>query len=483
MKIYDHVIVGTGQALGTLLARLVETGDSIAVVEGHKVGGSCVNYGCTPTKTLVASARAMHQARRGEELGFSAGEVTVDFARVRERMNEIRNGSSEGLEKWMESTDNVDLLRGWARFVELAEREEEPEQNDGDEDDGHDDGVHALRIGEELTIGGRTVYLNVGTRAAAPPIEGLSEVEWLDSEGLLAVETLPEHLLVVGGGYVGVEMAQVFRRFGSAVTIFQRGDEIMPREDEDVSQAIRSFLEEEGIEVLCGAEATEVSASGDGVVLEVKRNGDRETHEGSHLLVATGRRPNSDRLDLEVPGIDVNERGYVVVDEVCRTRADGVYALGDVNGEGAFTHTAVNDAEIVLDHLFGGDLAKDRELDDRVPVHALFTDPPLGRAGMTEREARESGRRVAKATRAMSRISRAKEMGETTGFAKILVDVESEEFLGAAVLGPAGDEIANLFAALMTGGITWREFRRTVLIHPTVGELMPWTLDDLEELD
>jgi len=455
MPFYDHIILGTGQATGTLLGRLIPTGGKIAVIEGGKVGGSCVNYGCTPTKTLVASARAIHLARKGAFYGFQSGAVEVDYARVRERMNEIRNGSSTGLTNWMESTGNVDLIRGWGQFV----------------------GPHSIQVGEEI-YEGKQIYINTGTRPTLPPIEGILHVPWMDSARLLDLETLPEHLLIIGGGYIGMEFAQVFRRLGSQVTVVQRGDQVMPREDPDVAGAIQEILEGEGVRILCSATAQEVYESQGRIHLRVAQGEEAEILVGSHLLLATGRLPNS-RLNLEAAGIAADPKGYISVDDYCRTSVEGVFALGDVNGEGAFTHTAVNDAEIVLDHLFGGK----RKLSSRIPIYGLFTDPPLGRVGMTEKEALASGKRVLKATRPMAKISRAKEMGETQGFAKLLVDGDTDLILGASILGPGGDEIVNMFAALMHSGIPCKNYREVVLVHPTVAELMPWVLDGLKEVE
>ena len=456
MQTYDHIILGTGQATGTLLSRLIPTGAPIAVIEGARVGGSCVNYGCTPTKTLVASARAAHMARRGAYYGIDTGPVRIDFARVRERMNEIRHSSSDGLTEWMNATPNVTLIRRWGQFEQ----------------------ARTIRVGEE-SIRGKRIYINVGARPAVPPIEGLRDVPWLDSERLLDLETLPEHLLILGGGYIGMEFAQIFRRLGSDVTVIQRAAQVMPREDPDVANAIQAILEAEGIRILCNAEATQAAQENDGVRLHVRVGEGTEKLAGSHLLVAAGRRPNSDRLNIDAAGISTDNRGFIQVDDCCRTDVDGVFALGDVNGHGAFTHTSVNDAEIVLDHLFGGN----RRLSNRIPIYALFTDPPLGRVGYTEKEALASGKRVLKAIRPMNRISRAKEMGETQGFAKLLVDGETDQILGASILGPGGDEIINMFASIMHSGIPCHHYREVVLVHPTVSELMPWVLDGLEEVE
>lgn len=454
MRTFDHIIVGSGQATGTLLGGLLPTGESIAVVEGDRIGGTCVNTGCTPTKTLVASARVAHQVRRAPEYGLETGGLEVDFAAVMARMNGVRRESREGLERLIASHDEVTLLRGWASF----------------------EGPKRLRVGEER-IEGRNIYLNVGARPVVPDIEGLDTIGWLDTERVLELSELPEHLVVLGGSYVGLELGQVFRRLGARVTVLERGPRLVFREDEDVSEAVREILEGEGIAVQLGASAVRVEATdGGGMVVTLDVGGRTEEVRGSHLLVAVGRVPNSDRLDLDRAGIRTDSRGYIVVDDHCRTEVEGVFAVGDVNGRGAFTHTSVNDAEIVLDLRRGGS----RSLSDRIPTYAVFIDPPLGRVGLTEREAVERGHRVLRATRPMSKINRAREMGETLGFAKLLVDAETDLILGAAILGPAGDEVVNMFAAFMYGGLPCRTYRRSVLVHPTISELMPWMLDGLE---
>ena len=455
VKEFDHIIVGTGQSTGILLGRLIPTGDSIAVIEGGRVGGSCLNYGCTPTKTLVASARAAHLARRGEEFGYDGCAVRINYERVCERMNSIRNGSREGLIRWMEKTENVSLVRGWAAF-----------END-----------HVLRVVDARLRGGR-IYINVGTRPAVPPIGGLETVPWLDSARLLDLEVLPRHLVIIGGGYVGIEFGQIFRRFGCEVTLLHNTDQLMPREDADVAAAIAELLESEGVRIVTGATVAEITSGPSGVRVRASADEGPLDFEGSHLLVATGNRPNSDSLNLDATSVETDARGFICVDDFCRAGVEGVFALGDVNGQGAFTHTSVNDAEIVLDHLFGGP----RKLSSRIPVYALFSDPPLGRVEMTEKEALAAGRKVLKATRPMSRISRAIEMGETHGFAKLLVDGETDLILGASILGPGGDEIINMFAAIMHSRVPCSHYRQAVLVHPTVSELMPWVLDGIAEV-
>lgn len=452
MKKFEHVILGTGQATGTLLGKLIPSGDSIAVIEGNKVGGSCVNYGCTPTKTMIASARAIHKARSGDTYGFKTGKIEVDYSRIRQRMNSIRNGSSEGLKNWMNSADNVTLINEWGAFTDPK----------------------TIKAGnEELT--GENIYINTGTKPFAPPIKGLENVPWMDSARLLDLEELPKHLIIIGGGYIGAEFGQVYRRFGSDVTIIQRDGQLMPREDEDIATEIKNILEDEGVSIRCNSDAGAVQKVNGTIRVELKSG---EVVEGSHLLVAAGRRPNSDSINAEAAGLTLDERGYIQVDDYCRTGTDGVFAVGDVNGEGAFTHTSVNDAEIVLDFLDDGD----RKISQRETIYALFTDPPLGRVGMTEKEALKAGKNVLKSTMPMSKISRAKEMGETNGFAKLLVDGDTDLILGASILGSGGDEIVNMFAAIMHSGIPCKEYRKVVLVHPTVSELMPYVLDGLEKI-
>ncbi len=451
MKFFDHIIVGTGQATGTILAKLIPTGASIAVIEGNKVGGSCVNYGCTPTKTMVASAKALHQAKRGDFYGFKASPV-LNFERVMERMNEVREASSNGLTNWLESTKNVTLIRGMASFTNQK----------------------TLKVNDEELEGGN-IYLNVGTRPTPPPIDGLDTVAWMDSSKLLELKELPDHLLIIGGGYIGVEFGQVFRRLGSKVTIIQRNKQLMPFEDNDVANSVLEVLKSEGIQVLLSTNTLSVRKDG-GYQLEVETDGKKQVLQGSHLLVAAGRKSNSDTLDLERAEIKTYGRGFIEVDDFCKTNIEGVFAVGDVNGHGAFTHTAVNDGEIVLDYLFGGS----RKLSERIPIYGLFTDPPLGRIGLTEKAALEEGHKILKATMPMSRISRAKEMGETKGFAKLIVDADSDLIIGAAIHGPGGDEIINMFASIMQNGITYKSYRKVVLVHPTVSELMPYVLDGLK---
>lgn len=453
MPHFKHVILGTGQATGTLLGALLPTGDSIAVIEGDRVGGTCVNTGCTPTKALVASARVANMMRRAPEYGIQPNGWKIDYGAVRARMNAIRDNT--GMVSWIRSAENVTFFEDWGRF----------------------EGPRRIRVGDEVVEGDR-IYINVGARPRVPEIQGLETVPWLDHSRLLELTEVPEHLIVLGGSYIGLEFSQIFRRFGARVTVIERGPQLVFREDADVAESIKEILELEGIDFCLNSNVVGVSPGGEGagVAVTIVENGKECVLTGSHLLVAVGRVPNSDLLNAEAAGVKLDEKGFIEVDDFCRTSAEGVFALGDINGHGAFTHTSVNDAEIVLDQMRGGD----RRISDRIPVYGLFIDPALGRVGLTEKEAIAKGHKVLKATRPMSRINRAKEMGETLGFVKLLVDADTDLILGAAILGPGGDEIINMFAAYMYSGRPSREYRKSVLVHPTISELMPWVLDTLK---
>ena len=464
---FDYVLIGTGQATSTLISDLIDRGGSIAVIEGREVGGTCVNVGCTPTKTLVASAKAAHRARNAGTYGVNTGSVEIDFERVMDRMNTIRHGSRDGLRDWLESEDAVTLFRDWARFV----------------------GEKAIDVGGQR-ITGDTVFINVGGRARVPDIPGLDSVDWLDNRRILELTAVPDHLIIIGGSYIGLEFGQMFRRFGAEVTIIERAPRIIDREDPDISDGVQSILEDEGIAFVLNAEVDRVASASDGsieVTATVREDSADTTRTiaGSHLMIGAGRVPNTDRLDPGAGHLETDDRGYLIVDERLRTNVDGVYALGDVNTQpGAFTHTAVNDAEIVLSQLFDGDVPGGRRtVEDRTTTYALFTDPPLGRVGLTEQQALEQGINLLKATRPMGRISRAKEMGETKGFVKLLVDADTDQIVGAAILGVNGDEIINMFTAFMHSGLPCTKYRSVVLAHPTVSELMPWILDDLAPVD
>jgi pyruvate/2-oxoglutarate dehydrogenase complex dihydrolipoamide dehydrogenase (E3) component len=455
---YDVIWIGTGQATGTVVPRLVEAGKTVAVAEGGKFGGSCVNYGCTPTKTLVASARAAHMARRGPDFGVEIGEVQIDFQRVMDRMNQVRGESSQGLESWLEDLDGVALFRDYALFEDS----------------------HSVRVGKEI-LQGETIVINAGGRSRLISIEGIQEVDWLDNARLLDLKELPGHLLIIGGSYISLEFAQIFRRLGSLVTVLEAGSQLMFREDPDVAEIAHQVLSDEGITIHLNAGVQRVEQPGKKQVsVHFEQEGREKQVQGSHLLLAVGRVPNSDRLNLETIGVEVDKRGYIQVNEVMQTSVPHIYAVGDINGEGAFTHTSVNDGEIFWDHFSG---EADRTLSNRIPTYALYTDPPLGRVGMSEKEARESGREIWMATRPMSQIARAREKDETAGLVKILVDIDSEEIVGASVFGVGGDEVINVFTPFMYTGQSYKLFRKVVLTHPTVAELLPWILDDLQPLD
>lgn len=462
MKRFDVIWIGTGQATGTVIPRLVQAGKTVAIAEGGRVGGSCVNYGCTPTKTIVASARAAHMARRGADFGVNIDSFSIDFDKVMARQNALRNGNSQGMEKWLAGTDGVELYKAYAHF----------------EDD------HTVRMGDDV-IAGDTVVIHTGARARVPSIPGLEQVNWLDNVRLLDLPALPQHLVIIGGSYISLEFAQAFRRFGSEVTILERGPQLMPREDLDIAETAKEILDKEGIRIAFNLQVERVApAQDDGVEVFFTQDGTPRSVQGSHLLVAAGRVPNTDRLNLTAAGVNADERGFISVNDTMQTNVPHIYAVGDVNGESAFTHTSVNDGEIFWDHYHNHISADEaRALPDRILTYAMFIDPPLGRVGMNEKEARQSGRNVLMATRPMSRIARAKEKDETDGLVKILVDADSEEFLGATILGVGGDEVINMFTPFMYTKQSYKVFRRAVLIHPTVAELMPWILDDLKPLE
>jgi pyruvate/2-oxoglutarate dehydrogenase complex dihydrolipoamide dehydrogenase (E3) component len=451
---YDAIIIGTGQAGPSLAARFDREGRKVAVIERHKIGGSCVNFGCIPTKALVASARAAHFARRASEYGIAVeGGVRADMKKVKARMREISGESNRGVTGWLEGMENVTLYRGHARL----------------------EGPDTVQVGEQL-LRAEKIFLNVGARARVPDLPGLDEIDYLTSTGLLELDELPEHLIVIGGSYVGLEFAQIYRRFGSHVTLVERGPRLIGREDEDVSDAIREILEHEGVEVRLNAECIGFRREGDRIAARVDCDEGPPEITGSHLLLAVGRIPNTDDLGLERAGITPDGRGYIPVDDELRTEVAGIWAIGDCNGRGAFTHTSYNDYEIVAANLFDND---PRRVSDRIVCYGLFIDPPLGRVGMTEPEARASGRRVLVGKLPMIRVGRAREFGETQGFIKVLVDGDSEEILGAAILGLSGDEVVHSLLDVMYAKASYTVISRAVHIHPTVAELVPTALQDL----
>lgn len=455
MKEFDAIIIGTGQAGPSLAARFASEGKRTAIIERKLFGGTCVNNGCTPTKALVASARVAHMARRGADFGINiVGNITVDMKVVKARKDKIVNQSTTGVENWLKNTENLTVFEGHARF----------------------EGPNTVSVGDQLLKAGQ-IFINVGGRAVVP--EGFKDVKYHTNSTIMNVDFVPKHLIIVGGSYIGLEFGQMYRRFGSKVTIVEREDRLVSREDQDVSDAIRKILEHEGIKFRLEAECLSANMDEDQVVVNVDcKNGDKNI-AGSHLLLAVGRNPNTHDLGLEKAGIDVDDRGYIQVDDHLQSNVKGVFALGDCNGKGAFTHTAYNDFEIVAANIFDND---PRTVSDRILCYGLFIDPALGRIGMTESEARQSGRKVLMGTRTMKRIARAKEKGETYGFMKILVDAETEKILGATILGIEGDEIIHSLLDIMYVDAPYTVIQRAVHIHPTVSELIPTTLADLKPL-
>ncbi|MDZ4264716.1 MAG: FAD-containing oxidoreductase [Mycobacterium sp.] len=454
---FDAIIIGAGQAGPPLAGRLTAAGQTVAVIERKLVGGTCVNYGCIPTKTLVASAHAAHLARRGAEYGIGTGPVTVDMAKVKARKDRISTGDREGVESWLEGMKGATLIRGHARF-------ESPQ---------------TVRVGDDLLQADR-IFLNVGGRAVAPDMPGLADIDYLTNVGILELDTVPEHLVVIGGSYIALEFAQMYRRFGAEVTVVERGARLTAREDEDVSAAIKDILENEGIHVVLGADAISLARQdGDPGGFTVTPRAGAAPIAGSHLLVAVGRQPNTDDLGLEAAGVETDRRGYIVVDDQLRTSAENIWAMGDCNGRGAFTHTSYNDFEIVAGNLLDDD---PRKVSDRITTYALYIDPPLGRAGMTADEARRSGRKALVGKRPMTRVGRAVEKGETQGFMKVVVDAETEQILGASILGVGGDEVVQDILDVMTAKLPYTAISRTMHIHPTVSELVPTMLQDLKPL-
>lgn len=453
---FDAIVIGTGQAGPALCARLDKEGLKTAVIERSLVGGTCVNVGCIPTKTLVASARAAHVARRGADYGFGAGEVRVEMQAVKKRKDGVVKHSVDGLGTWLGGMKNVTRIQGHARFT----------------------GPRQVAV-EGRTLEAPRVFINVGGRALVPPVPGLEGVPYLTNSSMMEVDFVPEHLLIVGGSYIGLEFAQMYRRFGAKVTVVERAPKLLAREDDDVAAEIRAILEREGVEIRTGAECMAIRRKGERIVVEMECQAGAPLAEGTHLLMAVGRRPNTDALGLDKTGIALDEHGYIRVDDQCRTTEEGVWALGDCNGRGAFTHTSYNDYEIVAANLFDSD---PRRISDRLPCYALFIDPPLGRAGMSEAEARQSGRKVLAGKMQMTRVGRAREAGETQGFMKVLVDAESKEILGAALLGLNGDEIVHSLLDMMYARRPYTTIQRAVHIHPTVTELIPTLLGSLRPL-
>ena len=455
---FDAIIIGAGQAGPSLAGRLTAAGMKVALIERKLVGGTCVNTGCMPTKAMVASAYAAHLARRAGDYGVSiGGGISIDMKRVHERSAKVTLDARAGLESWLTGMENLTLIRGHARFT----------------------GPHAVEVnGDTLTA--PKIFVNVGGRANRPDMPGIDDVDVLDNTDMVALDQVPRHLVVVGGSYVGLEFAQMFRRFGAEVTVVEKGPRLISREDADISDAIKDILEREGISVRLDAECIRFEPQRDGI--KVGLHCAREPREvvGSHVLLAVGRRPNTDDLGLDSAGIVQDERGFITVDERLSTNIEGVFALGECNGRGAFTHTAYNDFEIVAANLLDGE---DRKVSDRVPGYALYIDPPLGRAGMSEAEARKAGLPILVGRRPMTRVGRAVEKGETLGFMKVVAHAETGKILGGAILGPGGDEAIHGILDAINWGTPYRDLQWAVPIHPTVSELIPTVIGEMRRVE
>jgi pyruvate/2-oxoglutarate dehydrogenase complex dihydrolipoamide dehydrogenase (E3) component len=457
VKTFDAIIIGAGQAGPSLAGRLTKAGMTVAFVERHLFGGTCVNTGCTPTKTLVASAYTAHLARRSADYGVALNSgFHIDMARAKARADEVAANSRASLEKHLRGMERCTVVQGDARF----------------------ESANTIRVGDERLTAPR-IFINVGGRAQVPDMPGVNDVPFLTNSSILALDRVPRHLVVVGGSYVGLEFAQMYRRFGAAVTVVEMAPRLIAREDEDVSDAVRSIFEGEGIAVRTSAKCISLARHEQGVSVGVDCAENPQASIGSHVLLAVGRRPNTDDLGLDKAGVATDARGYITVDESLATNVPGIWALGDCNARGAFTHTAYNDYEIVAANLLDGE---QRRVSDRIPTYALYIDPPLGRAGMTDAQARSSGRPLVMASRPMTRVSRAIEKGETLGFMKVVADRQTKKILGAAILGTGGDEAIHSLLYIMNAGVTYDVMQRAVPIHPTVSELIPTLLGDLKPL-
>jgi len=453
---FDAIIIGAGQAGPPLAGRLTTTGMRVALVERKLFGGTCVNTGCMPTKTLVASAYAAHLARRAADYGVVlGGALQIDMAKVKSRADTVSANARAGVEKWLRGMSGCTVIVGHARF-------EAPDR---------------VRVGEQLLTAPR-IFINVGGRAVVPPdMPGIRDVPFLTNTSILTLDRVPRHLVVVGGSYVGLEYAQMYRRFGAEVTVVEKAPQLLGKEDEDICEGINSILAREAITVRTRAECISLAPHREGVQVSVDCTEGEPAVVGSHVLLAVGRRPNTDDLGLENAGVTVHARGYIPVDDGLATNVPGIWALGDCNGRGAFTHTAYNDFEIVAANLLDGD---ERRVSDRIPAYALYIDPPLGRVGVTEAQARAAGRPLLISKRPMTRVGRAIEKDETQGFMKVIVDAESKKILGAAILGTGGDEAIHGLIDIMNAGVPYTVLQRAVPIHPTVSELLPTLLGDLQ---
>lgn len=454
---YEALIIGTGQSGPSLAVRLAGAGMKTAILERKLYGGTCVNVGCIPTKTLVASARVAYLAHRAADFGLLIdGPISIDMKQVKARKDALVQASNEGIKDWLHHTENLTVYEGHGQF-------ESP---------------RTVSINGEWLEADR-IFIDVGARALVPPLPGLDGVDYLTNSSMMTVDFLPEHLIVIGGSYVGLEFAQMYRRFGSRVTVIEKASQLVTREDEDIAETIREILENEGVEVRLNAECISLKKRGMGVAVKVDCQTGSPEIIGSHVLLAMGRQPNTDDLGLDKAGVETDARGYIKVDDQLRTNVEGIWALGEVNGRGAFTHTSYNDYEIVAANLLDND---PRRVSDRILTYGLFIDPPLGRAGMSEREVHASARPALIGKLPMTRVGRARERSETWGFMKILVDAETKKILGAAILGIEGDEVIHSLLDVMYAGAPYTVIQRAVHIHPTVTELIPILLGDLKPL-
>lgn len=453
MNDFDAIVIGAGQAGPSMAGKLTQHGLKTAMIERKDFGGTCVNVGCIPTKTLVGSARVAQMARRAAEFGVEVGPIAVDMKRVKARMNEVRGDSNRGVTAWLEGMDNLEVIRGHARFV----------------------GPKKIDVAGRVLTADK-IFINVGARARVPDIPGLGDVPFMTNSTILELDAIPDHLVIIGGSYIGLEFAQIYRRFGSDVTVVEMADRLISREDEDVSNAVKEILEQEGVHFELAAECLSLAKSDNNIAVTTSCVDNPSRVVGSHLLMAVGRVPNTDDLGLDTAGIESSPNGLINVDDELKTSAEDVWALGEVNGRGAFTHTAYNDFEIVAANLFSDDK---RHVTDRVDCYGLFIDPPLGRVGLTERAARDAGFNVRVGTRPMSRVGRAREFGETQGSMKVIVDGDTDKILGASILGLSGDEAIHGIIDIMNADLPFTAIQRSVHIHPTVAELIPTVFGEL----
>ena len=455
---FDAIVIGAGQAGPALAVRCGKEGLKTALIERHHFGGTCVNNGCVPTKTMVASARVAHVARHASDFGVMLdAPVRVDMVRVMARKDNIVQQSSSGVRSWLDGAKNVTVIEGHATFS----------------------GPRSVRVGTRELEAPR-IFINVGGRAAEPDMPGIADVPHLNNARIMHLKELPEHLIVMGGSYIGLEFAQMYRRFGSRVTVVESGTRLIGREDADVSEAIRAVLAGEGIEFRLNATCIGLERSGEGVAVAASCTAGEPRIEGSHILMATGRVPNTHDLGLAAAGVQLDAKGYVVVGDDLQSNVAGIYALGDCNGRGAFTHTSWNDYDIVANNLFDG---MARKVSDRIPTYALFVDPPLGRVGLTHDQVRLSGRPALTSKLMMTKVGRAREMGETAGFMKIAVDAQTQHILGAAIFGVRGDEVVQAVLEVMAAKQPYTVITRGMHIHPTVTEMLPTLLEGLAPMD